>query len=137
MRRTCRSARNELNGCSTLSFVIEEANVESPMAEKHFYELSIVVAAAHDLGDEEAEAVRKGVEGAVQGVLREDGVVSATMPDRRTILLRIDAMQQLGPDAEEAFSMAAQEVVVDALEAGDALRVGRLEPVVESAAPKF
>ncbi|MFC6050283.1 hypothetical protein ACFPYM_20860, partial [Methylobacterium hispanicum] len=59
-----------------------------------------------------------------------------TLADRRTIVLSLEADRELGQDAEEAFSLAAQEVVFDALDAGDALRVGRLEPVADPASPK-
>ena len=128
---------NEPNDCVSSPFVVEDAAVEIPMTEKHLYDLSIVVAAAHELGDAEADAVRAGVESAAQGVLGEDGTASASLADRRTILLRLESGHRLGPDAEEAFSLAAQEVVVDALQAGDALRVGRLEPVAEPASPKI
>ena len=126
-----------MNDCLSVPFVVEDTDVEIPMGEKHRYELSIVIAAAHELGEDEGEALRAGVERAVQGVLGEDGTASADMSDRRTILLRLESGRRLGQEAEEAFSLAAQEVVVDSLEAGDALRVGRLEPVAEPAAPKF
>lgn len=125
-----------MNDRGAIAFVPGDADREAWMGDKHRYGLSIVIAAAHELGDAEAEAVRASVERAVQDVLGDDGTASAALSDRRTILLELEADHELGQDAGEAFSLAAQEVVFDALAAGDALRVGRLEPISDSASPK-
>ena len=110
--------------------------LECPMAETHRYDFAISIAAAAEPTGPEAEKLRGGIETAARGVLEEDAEVVAELVSSRKVALHVETSREIGSDEAAALSGAIQDVVVDALEPGDGMTVGRLEAVEDDAAPK-
>ncbi len=69
-------------------------------------------------------------------MLEEDAEVVAELVSSRKVALHVETSREIGSDEAAALSGAIQDVVVDALEPGDGMTVGRLEAVEDDAAPK-
>lgn len=106
------------------------------MSETKRYDVAISIAAAAEPTGPEAEKLRGGIETAARGVLEENAEVVAELVTSRKVALHVETSREIGSVEEAALSGAIQDVVVDSLEPGDGMTVGRLEAVEDDASPR-